>query len=116
MLFVKDALKVRLLEKKDNHILTKWLSDPKVLAFYEGRDNPFDIEKVNRKSYNRDDNAVRCMVEFNEIEIGYIQYYQLDGTYRGIYGYNAVENIYGMDQFIGETEYWKEAGGRFFCF
>lgn len=111
MLFENDTLKVRQLQKKDNHILAKWLSDPEVLEFYGGRDNPFDIEKVNQKFYNCEDEVVRCIVGFQGIQIAYIQYYQLDEEYRGIYGYDATENIYGIDQFIGTTKYWNKGIG-----
>ncbi|GIN63772.1 hypothetical protein J27TS8_37650 [Robertmurraya siralis] len=45
MLFQNGKLLVRKLELKDNYLLAKWLSDPLVLEYYEGRDNPFDLER-----------------------------------------------------------------------
>ncbi|MGM7684759.1 hypothetical protein ACSVDA_21865 [Cytobacillus sp. Hm23] len=51
MLFQKGKLKVRQLELKDNILLAKWLSNPIVLKYYEGRDNPFNVEKVNMEFY-----------------------------------------------------------------
>ena len=48
MLFQNGNLKVRKLEKKDKYLLVKWLSNPTVLEFYEGRDNPFNLEKVEK--------------------------------------------------------------------
>ncbi|MBM7583941.1 hypothetical protein JOC86_000478 [Bacillus pakistanensis] len=41
MLFQNGNLMIRKLEKKDKYLLVKWLSNPSVLEFYEGRDNPF---------------------------------------------------------------------------
>lgn len=112
MLFTNHHLLVRNLEIKDNHLLAKWLSDPSVLEYYEGRDNPFDLQKVNQKFYNRKSGVNGCIVEYNNFEIGYIQYYQLDQETRNNYGYvGNSENIYGIDQFIGEPKFWNKGIG-----
>ncbi|WP_152654765.1 GNAT family N-acetyltransferase [Oceanobacillus sp. CFH 90083] len=113
MLFQNGKLTVRELEQKDNHFLAKWLSDPYVLQFYEGRDNPFHLQKVNEKFYTPQEDLIRCLIKFENMEIGYIQFYQLDKSMRENYGYpNDEEVIYGMDQFIGETKYWNKGIGE----
>lgn len=113
MLYQSGKLKVRELGMKDNIFLAKWLSDPLVLTYYEGRDNPFDLDKVNKVFYLPESDEVRCIVEYEENEIGYIQFYQLDEEQRKHYGYhNEEEIIYGTDQFIGETEYWNRGIGQ----
>ncbi|WP_368901854.1 GNAT family N-acetyltransferase [Oceanobacillus oncorhynchi] len=113
MLFQNNKLTVRELTKEDNYLLAKWLSDPAVLQFYDGRDNPFDLEKVNEKFYPLQDNVVRCIIAFDNIEIGYIQYYLLNVDTRKKYGYLNDNNvIYGIDQFIGETQYWDRGIGK----
>ncbi|MDO7269289.1 GNAT family N-acetyltransferase [Shouchella clausii] len=112
MLFQNGKLLVRQLESKDNFLLAKWLSDPLVLKYYEGRDNPFDLEKVNKKFYQHEIGVYRCIVEFDNIEIGYIQFYRLDHEERKLYEYVDIPDvIYGMDQFIGETNYWNRGIG-----
>ncbi|RDI37219.1 GNAT family N-acetyltransferase [Falsibacillus pallidus] len=112
MLFVNGRLMVRLLEKEDAWLLAKWLSDPVVLEFYEGRDNPFDMNKVNEKFYQRENGVARCIIEYDDAAIGYIQFYKLEEESRQLYGYeDETELIYGMDQFIGETEYWNKGIG-----
>jgi len=110
LLFQNGYLKVRKLEKKDNYLLARWLSNPSVLEFYEGRDNPFDLDKVNKVFYDSEDDEFKCIVEFNGNEIGYIQFYLLDDETKKEYGYFD-ENIYGTDQFIGEVEYWNRGIG-----
>ena len=110
MLFHNGKLKVRKLEKKDNVLLAKWLSNPLVLEFYEGRDKPFDLEKVNEVYYSTEDEEVKCIVEYDGNEIGYIQFYQLDNKTKKEYGY-FTKNVYGTDQFIGELEYWNKGIG-----
>jgi aminoglycoside 6'-N-acetyltransferase len=110
MLFNNGNLQVRKLEEEDNILLAKWLSDPSVLEFYEGRDNPFDLDKVNEVFYAPEDEEVKCIVKYDGNEIGYIQFYQLDNETKKEYGY-LDENVYGTDQFIGEIEYWNKGIG-----
>ncbi|WP_206197343.1 GNAT family N-acetyltransferase [Peribacillus frigoritolerans] len=110
MLFHNKNLKVRKLEDGDNVFLAKWLSDPSVLEFYEGRDNPFDLNKVKEAFFATDDEEVKCIVEYEGKVIGYIQYYQLDDETKKEYGY-LNEDVYGTDQFIGEIDYWNRGIG-----
>ena len=110
MLFQNGDLKVRKLEDKDKFLLVKWLSDPTILEFYEGRDNPFTIEKVEKAFYPPEDDEVRCIVEFDDKDIGYIQFYPLDDKAKKDYGY-VEEGVFGMDQFIGEAAYWNKGIG-----
>lgn len=110
MLIQNDNLKVRMLEEKDSQRLVKWLSDSSVLEFYEGRDNPFNLEKVKSVFYCSEDNEVKCIVEYADTPIGYVQYYKLDDETKKEYGY-IHENVYGTDQFIGEVEYWNKGIG-----
>ena len=104
MLYKKDHLKVRELQKKDNILLSKWLSDPLVLEFYEGRDNSFNVEKVNKEFYNDDRDVTRCIVMYEEVSIGYIQYYLVNAATSSI-SVEHDEVVYGLDQFIGESTY-----------
>jgi aminoglycoside 6'-N-acetyltransferase len=110
MLFQKGSLMVREVEDKDKHHLVKWLSDPAVLEYYEGRDKPFNLEKVNEDFYEPGDEKGKCIIEYEGKKIGYIQFYQLDKETKDIYGYTD-GNIYGIDQFIGETSYWNKGIG-----
>ncbi|MCM3005571.1 GNAT family N-acetyltransferase [Priestia koreensis] len=112
MLFQNQGLTVRTLEDKDDILLAKWLSDPSVLEFYEGRDNPFDLNKVREVFYDENDEEVKCIVEYKGNEIGYIQYYPLEDEEKKEYGYcYCGQNVYGTDQFIGETAYWNKGMG-----
>ena len=112
MLFQKGKLSVRKLEDEDAQQLVKWLSNPVVLTFYEGRDNPFDIEKVRKEFYSEEEGLVRGIIEFDRKVIGYIQYYPIDEEERTLYGYSADEVVYGTDQLIGEVEYWNNGIGK----
>ncbi len=112
MIFQYGQLKVRLINENDIPFIVKWLSDQNVLQYYEGRDNPFDEEKVRSVFLNKEEWVTMCIVEYEDKEIGYIQFYELDDDGKVEYGYkNTSEKLYGMDQFIGEVDYWNKGIG-----
>lgn len=95
----------------DYKLLEKWLSDPAVLEFYEGRDNPFNLDKVMEKFAHRtrgESDVTPCIVEYDGQAIGYIQYYKVDAEEYKVSDKIDMEkylNPFGMDLFIGETRY-----------
>ncbi|MET1013829.1 MAG: GNAT family N-acetyltransferase [Paenisporosarcina sp.] len=112
MIFQQNELVVRELKKEDSVLLAKWLSDPVVLEFYEGRDNPFDLNKVKHKFFDQNYDETRCIIEYDGKEIGYLQFYELDDEAISGYGLHASnERVYGMDQFIGEIDFWNRGVG-----
>lgn len=112
LIFHQHGLLVRRLQHSDAPLLVKWLSDPRVLEFYEGRDRPHDLEMVRRRFILKRGNPVQgCIVEYQEKPIGYIQFYPVTEEERDKYGYPSTESVYGMDQFIGEPEYWDRGIG-----
>lgn len=110
MIYQKGSLRVRRLKEHDKHLLARWLSTPMVLEYYEGRDNAFDLDKVDRVFYDPDDNESKCIIEYEGKSIGYIQYYELDEATKKEYGYET-GRIFGTDQFIGEVNYWNKGIG-----
>ncbi|PGT19551.1 GNAT family N-acetyltransferase [Bacillus cereus] len=112
MLFQKGKLFVRYVIEDDAPIISKWLTDPEVLQYYEGRDNPQSVEKVlTHFIHNPSSNEKRCLVEFDAVPIGYIQMYPVDSGWKALYGYEELHNVWGMDQFIGEPAYWEKGIG-----
>lgn len=112
IIYTAGEIMVRELEREDELKLAAWLSDPVLLQYYEGRDRPHDLQMIREAFYQNDDET-RCMVEYCGKAIGYIQFYLLDEESRGEYGYPTSGVIYGMDQFIGETDYWDRGiGGK----
>ncbi|ASK63845.1 GNAT family N-acetyltransferase [Virgibacillus phasianinus] len=115
MILQKGKLLIRKLKDSDKQLLVKWLSNPMVLKYYEGRDCLHDLEMVNEHFYSRKgDQVTGCIVEYDGTEIGFIQFYQIDDAEREEYGYTDMsETIYGTDQFIGEIDYWNQGIGTF---
>ena len=111
LLFEKDGLKVRHLQSGDKHLMAKWLSTPAVLEFYEGRDRSFTLEMVTEKFFKTEKDIERCLVEYKNEKIGYIQFYHVNDHTSKIDDYSDEEVVYGMDQFIGEIKYWNKGIG-----
>lgn len=112
LLFQNGKIKVRELEPNDAELMVKWLSDPAILEFYEGRDNVFDLKKVIEVFFSPDPHEKRCLVVFEDTPIGYLQFYELEQENRDAFGLDKQEAIFGTDQFIGEPAYWNKGIGQ----
>ncbi len=101
----------------DYKLMAKWLTDEKVLQFYEGRDNPFPLERIietYQPMVRGYDPVVPCIFYYQNIPIGYLQYYafnDLPETDRQKYCLDSTDNVYGVDLFIGEINYWNQGIG-----
>ncbi|MEA3319390.1 MAG: GNAT family N-acetyltransferase [Bacillota bacterium] len=112
MNFHNEKLLIRKLQQgRDEEYLLKWLTDPKVLEFYEGRDAIFNIEDILRKFFKRDDEVLRCLVVYDGKNIGYIQFYPINKATSALAEYFEMERVYGLDQFIGNPDYWNKGIG-----
>lgn len=112
MLIQEDSLSIRPLQNGDQLFLVKWLSNPEVIQYYEGRDRPFSLAEVEKNFFQQDDRETRCLIQYNETSIGYLQFYEIGEEEREVYGYyNRSERIYGMDQFIGEPYFGNKGIG-----
>ena len=108
----KDELRIRLMNSNDFEIMVKWLNDENVLKYYE--EPPSNLERVRKKFGPRVDGnhyVTPCIIEYKDKPIGYIQYYKVQESNLERYGYTANHGIYGIDQFIGETDLWGKGIG-----
>ncbi|MFB5087720.1 GNAT family N-acetyltransferase [Psychrobacillus sp. PGGUH221] len=111
MIFSNEIL-IRKMNQDDFELMVKWLNDPKVLAFYE--ESPTNYDKVVNKYGPRVEGkhyVNPCMIEYKNETIGYIQFYPIQENELIKYGYPQNQNIYGIDQFIGETQLWGKGIG-----
>jgi aminoglycoside 6'-N-acetyltransferase len=98
----------------DYALLSRWLTDERVLAFYEGRDNPFPVEKIKAKYAPRvlaADGVTPCFMEYERRPIGYLQFYPADAAE---YAFEEPGKIFGVDLFIGEVSHWGKGCGTQF--
>jgi aminoglycoside 6'-N-acetyltransferase len=97
----------------DYEVMARWLSDPAVLEWYEGRDDPFDIDRVARKFGPRvmgEERVVPCIIEHGPDPIGYIQFYPLNADQMAEYDLE-LQTAFGIDMFIGEPRLWGQGLG-----
>ncbi|CAM3183564.1 GNAT family N-acetyltransferase [Paenibacillus lupini] len=105
-------INLRTLELSDVPLLVRWLSDPVVLEFYEGRDNPHDEALVQKHFYEDREGITSCIIQHHGIDIGYLQFYEIEEDEKEEYDLSDHKGvIYGMDQFIGEPDYWNKGIG-----
>lgn len=94
--------------------MARWLSDPRVLEFYEGRDNPHDVERVRQVFLTEmaEKGQMACIVELDGTPIGYLQFYLVDCEELAELGLEPTPGVFGLDQFIGEPGLWGQGVGR----
>lgn len=112
-------LAIRLLrdELADYERMAAWLSDPRVLEFYDGRDCPLSLSGAIEKYSPRilaSEGVTPCLLILRGQPVGYMQYYSLGEEGIGEYGLGAnvdTSRIYAFDQFIGEPGRWNQGLG-----
>ncbi|MDQ1147650.1 aminoglycoside 6'-N-acetyltransferase [Bacillus sp. SORGH_AS 510] len=108
----KGELLIRCKTYDDLGKMASWLNDPKVLEFYE--EHPLTFDQVLKKYGPRIEGnhyVKPCIVEYKNKPIGYMQYYEVQETELETYEYPINQNIFGIDQFIGETQLWGKGLG-----
>lgn len=109
-----EGLSIRYMTEQDFPLMAKWLSDKRVLTYYGDPNQPFDLEKISKKylpRVNGEIPIVPCIIEYNDMEIGFIQYYKITEQQLIDYGYNDHPLTLGIDQFIGEINFWNKGIG-----
>ncbi|MHC0039388.1 GNAT family N-acetyltransferase [Pseudoneobacillus sp. C159] len=107
-----DELLIRYMTSYDYNVMVTWLNNQKLLEFYE--EPPSNLDMVKQKYGPRvegRDYVKSCIVEYQNQPIGYIQYYEIQDEDLHTYGFAKNQNIFGIDQFIGETELWGKGIG-----
>lgn len=115
-IFLQDGpVALRPLTLEDAPLLLKWLTDPRVLEYWEGPHAVFTMERVLEHYFEDEWNASRWLIQYQSRDVGYVQAYQLDREMFEAYQYPYTEElVFGIDQFIGESELWGQGIGRRF--
>ncbi len=107
-------LVVRLMrdETSDYELMSRWLSDERVLEFYDGRDNRLSVEGAREKYGPRsrgEGSVASCILELAGEPIGYLQFYRTDDfdEWMTVLGLAPEPARYSIDIFIGEPELWN---------
>ena len=110
-------LVIRPLTAHDYPLLLQWLTDPRVLAFYGGRDLHYTPQTL-KEHYEEpfDGEGFRVIIEYRSTPVGYGQIYEVCGDMFDEYCYPKTDRtVYAMDQFIGETDHWNLGIGTQYC-
>lgn len=101
-------------EAGDYELLSRWLTDNRVLEHVLGRDNPFPLARVVAKYGPRtrgEDETIPCFIEHSGRTVGYLQYYSVE-RHTDEYALEGDQaNTYGIDILIGEPELWSQGIG-----
>lgn len=113
MNIINNEIRIRELTDEDFPLLLKWLTDERVLEFYGGRDKKYTLETLKQHyTESWEDEVIRVIIEYKNKPIGYGQIYKMyDDLYKDYHYPKTNEIVFGMDQFIGETEYWNKGIG-----
>ena len=110
-----DQIRIRDFTRADLPLMLKWLTDDRVLEFYEGRDVQFNMETLAEHFLEEISDGFRMIIEYNGQAVGYGQAYQLSGEMFEEYDYpDSGKVVFAMDQFIGEPDYWNRGIGTEF--
>jgi aminoglycoside 6'-N-acetyltransferase len=109
-------LAIRLMRDADDDYerMSRWLSNPRVLEYYEGRDQPYDEAAIRAKFGPRvmqPDGVTPCIIEWAGEPVGYVQFYSLEEPELTEYELAAQDSAFGFDLFIGETAQWGRGIG-----
>lgn len=109
-------------DEDDYALLAGWLSDHRVLKWYEGRDNVFSLDDVKEKFGPRvlaEDRVRPCIIELvvaagvetspGTTSIGYVQYYPVAAP--ADYELDDAADTWGFDLFLGEPKHWGSGAG-----
>ena len=106
---------IRDFSESDLPVMLKWLTDERVLEYYEGRDVRFTMETLSEKFLEEIPGGSRVIIEYRSRPVGYGQVYQLSGEMFDEYDYpDNGSTVFATDQFIGEPEYWNRGIGSAF--
>ena len=109
---------VRMLTEADDDMqaMVTWLSDPRVLEWFEGRDKPAVLDTV-RSHYSSSalatDGVCGCIIEVAQQPVGYIQFLDVS-RYAVEYGYSAqddLSDVWACDMFVGDVDRWGQGIG-----
>ena len=117
-MYIDDGdIVIRPLTAHDYPLLLQWLTDPRVLTFYGGRDLRYTLQTL-KEHYEEpfDGEGFRVIIEYRGTPVGYGQIYEVCGNMSDEYCYPKTDRtVYAMDQFIGETDHWNLGIGTQYC-
>jgi aminoglycoside 6'-N-acetyltransferase len=97
-------------------VMSRWLSDHRLLEYYGGRDDPPTEETIRNEyilSAGRRTDMENFIVQRDIEPVGYLQFYLVHPRWMDAYGFNEDEapSVFGMDLFVGAPDAWGKGTG-----
>jgi aminoglycoside 6'-N-acetyltransferase len=95
-------------EPVEYELLSRWMTDERLLEWVYGRDDPYPVDRVKTKFGPRvrgEDTVRPCFMLLAGRPVGYLQYYPV--TEPGDYALANADATWGLDLWIGEPELWS---------
>ncbi len=99
-------------EEADYRLLSRWLTDERVLEWIYGRDDPWPYDRVVAKYRPRvlgEDPVRPCWITVDGEPVGYLQFYPVANAAE--YGLDKETGHWGIDIWIGEPDLWSQGLG-----
>jgi len=117
VLALDGEVAVRLMrdDEADYALVSEWRSDPRVLEFYGGRDEPLTLEEArteHRPQIRGEDPVRSCLILLNDEPIGYLQFATelIPEEWAGA-DLALLEGAAAIDLFIGDPALWSKGYG-----
>ena len=108
-------IQIRDFAESDLPLMLKWLTDDRVLEYYEGRDTQYTMDLLAEHYCEEISDGFRVIIEYEGVPVGYGQAYRLSKEMFAEYSYpDDGHVVFAMDQFIGEPDYWNRGIGSSF--
>lgn len=109
-------LSLRAYEASDGDValLAGWLSDRRVLEWYEGRDRPHDREMVRRNFHPQTlaaDGVRAAIITDNGWPLGFAQWYPIAADAHEYEWHGDPADVWGVDLFLGDPARWGRGLG-----
>ncbi|MDA8205316.1 MAG: GNAT family N-acetyltransferase [Thermaerobacter sp.] len=105
-------INIRPIAPDDAPHLMRWLNDPNVLQYYEGRDQPQDEHAIRKRFLTKQGSSVQgCAICYHDRPIGYIQVYPAEPENLCAWGFPRDARVAEFDLFIGEPDLWGQVIG-----
>lgn len=98
--------------EEDFQLFLKWMTDPQTMKYWEGMTEQYTYERVAREyRQNAQRQIEQCIIEYDARAVGFCQFCVLSAGYyeapQAQYDKFIKESdlVYGIDIFLGETEY-----------
>jgi len=98
----------------DVSLLSGWLSDQRVLEWFEGRDRPHSAEQVRRRFAPEvlAASQVRAgIINDGGWPVGFVQWYPIAADAREYEWHDDAEGVWGVDLFLGDPARWGRGLG-----